>query len=216
MDIIFFAAIALVILLKLGQQLGKITDEEKEQITKKVQQQKQQILKIQDQVIKQVETVIEEENKLIENLNDENKEIFKQILAKFKITADFFFTGAKSAFEMTLKAFAEEDSDTLKFLLSDKIYQNFTTAIKTRQENKQKLNTNLISVEKTEIISCNLNEKEAIITISFKTKQINYITNENNEIIQGDKSQISELTDIWTFKKDLSDTTPNWKITATG
>ena len=45
---------------------------------------------------------------------------------------------------------------------------------------------------------------------------INYFTDKADQIIEGRKDEISEMHDIWTFKKDLASQNPNWVVSATG
>jgi predicted lipid-binding transport protein (Tim44 family) len=58
-------------------------------------------------------------------------------------------------------------------------------------------------------------ENNASIVIKFVSKQINYICDKEEKIIEGKKDEINEITDIWTFKKDLTSPNPNWIINST-
>ena len=224
MDIIFFAAIAFFIFYKLNKQLGKIDEEEKKNIELKVVSAREKILEAQ-QVIKQqqqqqsslaVETDNQVNEKILNSLDPATKENFGNILNRTNISAEFFVNGVKSAFEMILKAFASADLETLKFLLSDKIFKGFESAIIQRKSAEKTLITNLISVEKSEIISAFIFENNASIVIKIVSKQINYIIDSKGEIVEGRKDEINEITDIWTFKKDINSANPNWVVSATG
>lgn len=223
MDIIFFAAIAFFVFLKLNKSLGKIDDEEKKQIEEKIARKRAEILAIRNQISQQPEALINQspeansraDEQIISSLSNPTKQNFLNILVQCKISAEFFANGAKSAFEMIIKAFSEADFETLKFLLSEKIFAGFENAIKQRQSTGQTLTTNIISIEKTEIISANIFENNASIAVKFITKQINYVTDKNSQIIEGAKDQINEITDIWTFKKDINSPSPNWIVCST-
>ncbi len=223
MEIIFFAAISLFIFLKLRSQLGKISDEEKQQIEAKIKAQKEKIIQIQNQIAESVNKAVsqslEEQNKINEkifgHLPDDLKQTLAQIFQRCNITAEFFINGVKSCFEMILKAFASKDLDTLKFLLSDKIYAGFASAIEARNKEQKNLNSNIISIDKAEVLSAQIVDNQAFVTVKITSKQINYFTNNTQEIIEGAKNEINELTDIWTFKKDLTAQNPNWIICKT-
>jgi predicted lipid-binding transport protein (Tim44 family) len=230
MDIIFFAAIAFYIFFKLNKQLGKIDEEEKSQIQIKIAQKRDELASIQQQILadqkQQKEKIVgaksttdevknSAEEKILATLNEATKENLIPILQRCKISAEFFLNGAKSAFEMVIKAFSGADLTTLKFLLSEKIYQGFEAAVNQRKSAEQTLITNLISIEKAEIISAMTFENFASIAVKFSSKQINYITNKDGQIIEGKKDEISEITDVWTFKKDLTSSNPNWAISST-
>jgi predicted lipid-binding transport protein (Tim44 family) len=58
-------------------------------------------------------------------------------------------------------------------------------------------------------------EDTASIVVKFVSKQINYVVDKDGNIITGRKDEISEVTDIWTFKRDVTSANPNWLISAT-
>lgn len=224
MDIIFFAAVSIFIFLKLRSELGKISDEEKTKITEKIKADREKIIAIQSQITeatsKIIEQSLEQQNqaneKVLSNLAEPIKQTLIQILQRCNITAEFFINGTKSCFEMIIKAFATKDLETLKFLLSDKIYAGFESAISKRDAEEKNLCSNLIAIEKTEIINAAIVENQALVTVKFTSKQINYFTNKADQIIEGRKDEIAEMHDIWTFKKDLNSTNPNWVVSQTG
>ena len=178
---------------------------------------------IQKEVVRQAKEVVNPinpeniafKNQLTSGLDDSSKRELDEILTKSNITLDFFVEGAKSAFEMTLTAFAKNDLETLKTLLSPEIFNDFQGAIKEREANKQKLTTNLISIKNVEISQAFVKGSIATITLNIFSKQINYICNENNEVISGLKDQINEMSDSWTFTRDIKSTNPNWQVSAT-
>jgi predicted lipid-binding transport protein (Tim44 family) len=223
MDIIFFAAIAFFIFYKLNKQLGKVDEEKKKNIELKVVSAREKILEAQ-QVTKQQQQqpsiAIEADNqvseKILNSLDASTKESFSNILNRTNISAEFFVNGVKSAFEMIFKAFASADLETLKFLLSDKIFKGFESAIIQRKSAEKILVTNLISIEKSEIISALIFENNASVVMKIVSKQINYIIDSKGQTVEGRKDEINEITDIWTFKKDINSANPNWVVSATG
>jgi predicted lipid-binding transport protein (Tim44 family) len=222
MDIIFFAAIAFFIFYKLNKQLGKIDEEEKKNIELKVVSTQKKILEVQQAINQQqqssltIETDNQASEKILNSLDAKTKESFDNILNRTNISAEFFINGVKSAFEMILKAFASSDLETLKFLLSDKIFKGFESAIIQRKSAEKTLITNLISIEKSEIISALIFENNASVVMKIVSKQINYIIDSKGQTIEGRKDEINEITDIWTFKKDVNSANPNWVVSATG
>ncbi len=223
MDIIIFAIIAIVIFYKLNKQLGKIDEEEKRSIEDKVSLMR----RMQDELLKKNSPnnqTQSSQQKLIgqsstiqglENLDEATKQNLEAIFASCNISYEFFINGAKSAFEMVLKAFCEGDISTLKMLLSEKNFLAFQKALNQRNVDQQKLTTNLIAIEKAEIISAITLENNASIVVKFVSKQINYICDKDDKVIDGKKDAINQITDIWTFKKDLTIANPNWIINAT-
>lgn len=222
MDIIFFAAVAIYIFFKLRAQLGKIDEDEKQKIEEKIIQKQNFLNQVQEQLKQEQQKIFqigESQNQsneeIASSLDVKSKEHFLNILKSCNISAKFFMQGAESSFQMVIKAFAAEDLETLKLLLSEKIYQGFASAINQRKAQKHTLVSNLISFTKSEVTSALMIDNNASITIKFVSKQINYITDSNNNVIEGGKDDIVELTDIWTFKRDTTSANPNWLVVST-
>jgi predicted lipid-binding transport protein (Tim44 family) len=220
-DIIFFAAIAFFIFYKLNKEFGKVGENEKKDIIEKLKKRKE-ACETQAQMFKQKELPVvgakESENndaEFFKSLDEASKQNFIKILQSSNITAEFFVNGAKSAFEMIIKAFTSADLDTLKFLLSEKIFQGFEASINQRKSAEKNLVTNLISIEKADVISVMISGNLAMVILKIVSKQINYITDKDNQIIEGRKDEIAEVTDVWTFKRDLTSQSPNWTVSAT-
>ncbi len=221
MDIFFLALLAFYIFFKLSKHLGKIDEEEKKRLEERMQLVQAAQDKIQD-IIKQQEKIIgsastsEDQSKYLANLKPEDKNVLDNILSRCNINLSFFLSGAKSAFEMVLKSFSSGDLENLKMLLSDKLYQGFEKAVNQKKMEEKTLTTNLIAIEKSEIISASLVGDIACVVVRFVSKQINYISSKSGEIIEGKKDEIVETTDVWTFKKDVTSPNPNWMISQTG
>lgn len=223
MDIIFFAALAFYIFFKLSKHLGRIDEEEKQQIEARLEQMKiiqQQILnqaKQQEKIVGTSSTEVKNQNddNAFLNLDETSKQNLITILQQSNITAEFFLQGAKSAFEIIIKSFASGDLQSLKLLLSDKIFSGFELAINKRKAEEKILTTNLISIAKAEIISALILENIASVVIKFVSKQINYLSGKDGKILDGKKDEIVEVADIWTFKRDLTSSNPNWMVSTT-
>ncbi|MBP7709800.1 MAG: Tim44/TimA family putative adaptor protein [Rickettsiales bacterium] len=219
MDILFFAAVALLIFLKLGKQLGRVDEEEKKMMDAKIAKQKEQIEAIQGKIIQKITEISEEqkqaEEKILGDLDATTRASFSDILQRCNISAQFFVNGAKSVFEMTLKAFAANDLEALKPLLSDNVFAGFEGAINERKLLSQTLTTNLIAINKAEILSAGMFENFALVVVKISSRQINYISDVSGQIVVGKKDEINELSDVWTFKKDVTSANPSWVVSNT-
>lgn len=126
-----------------------------------------------------------------------------------------FVDGARAAFEMVVQAFAAGDLKTLKPLLSDAVFDQFRQAIKARETAGQKLETTLVGIDKAEIVEAELRDRTAIVTVSFRTEQVNVIRDAAGEPVDGDATQVDKVTDIWTFSRNTRSRDPNWTLIAT-
>lgn len=126
-----------------------------------------------------------------------------------------FVQGARTAFEMIVTSFAAGDTDTLRPLLNDQVYNDFSAAIREREEANETLETTFIGFQKVEIVSAEMQGKMAFVSIKFVSDQINVTRNASGEAIEGDQSVVEEITDIWTFARNTRSKDPNWKLVAT-
>lgn len=126
-----------------------------------------------------------------------------------------FVEGAKLAYEMIVTAFAEGDRKTLKNLLSREVYDGFVGAIADRESRGETVTSNFVAIEKAEITDAALRGRSAQVTVRFVSQLITATRNRDGNVIQGDPNAVADVTDIWTFARDVSSRDPNWKLVAT-
>ena len=126
-----------------------------------------------------------------------------------------FSEGAKGAFEMIVTSFATGDTDTLKPLLSDEVYDNFSRAIKDRSDKGASMEMTLVGIQESDIIEASMDGTVAFVSIKFVSEQIEVTYNASGEISEGDPTQVTTVTDIWTFARNTRSRNPNWTLVAT-
>lgn len=126
-----------------------------------------------------------------------------------------FLNGARMAYEMIVMAFADGDRKTLKTLLSRDVYEGFEQAISDREARGEKIKSTFVGIEKADIVSAGVKDSEAYVTIRIVCQLISATYDRNDGLIDGDADSVSEVTDIWTFSRDIRSRDPNWKLIAT-
>lgn len=126
-----------------------------------------------------------------------------------------FLVGAKTAYEMVVTSFAEGNTKVLKSLLSTDVYEGFVGEIKDRQERNEIVDSSFIGINKADVIEAELRSSTAHVTVKFVSQLIRAIRNKSGEVIDGDPKQVRDVTDIWTFARDVTSRDPNWKLVAT-
>jgi predicted lipid-binding transport protein (Tim44 family) len=126
-----------------------------------------------------------------------------------------FLSGAKVAFEMILMAFAAGDTNALKPLLSPEVFQNFANAIAERQRLKQKLKTVIAGITSVDILDADLRSGEARITLKFTSQQTNVTEDAEGRIIDGQPNEVATIIDVWSFARLVASRDPNWSLVAT-
>jgi predicted lipid-binding transport protein (Tim44 family) len=125
-----------------------------------------------------------------------------------------FLNGAEAAFRMIVTAFAAGDRQTLRALLSDATYAGFEQAITDRETAGEQQRTEIRAVHEMAIETADLRGNTAEIVVRFVTDQVNMTTGRDGEVVTGSDA-ITELTDLWTFQREIGSTDPSWKLTGT-
>ncbi len=126
-----------------------------------------------------------------------------------------FEEGAKAAFEAIVHAFATADTGTLRALLNDEVYENFEQAIRQRLDAAETLETTVVGIESAEIVEASMSGRNAIVTVAFVSEQVNVTRDADGAAIEGDPTQVTDVTDIWTFARNTRSRDPNWKLIET-
>ena len=126
-----------------------------------------------------------------------------------------FLNGAATAFDLILTAFADGDRETLKNLLSVAVFDNFNQAITAREADGNHLETTLVALSDAELVSARHQDHHAVLDVSFVSEQITVTRNSAGEIIAGDPNSVRQIRDLWTFARDLRSQNPNWELVET-
>ena len=126
-----------------------------------------------------------------------------------------FVQGAQAAFEMVVEAYATGDGKTLNMLLSEEVYENFASAIRSRELANHVQETTLVVIQSIDLLEAELEGGIANITVKLVSEQIKATLDENEEVVDGDRTAVIPVTDIWTYARDTRSSNPNWKLVAT-
>ena len=130
-------------------------------------------------------------------------------------TADGFCQGANAAFEMILAAFTKGDEPRLRSLLADSVFQSFAQAIRARNAAGEVCFNQLVRLVSSEIVEAVLDGSTARVSMRFVSQQITLLKDAQGAVVEGDPQRIVQLSDIWTFARDVRASDPNWLLTAT-
>ena len=201
-DIIIFAVIAVLLVLRLKSVLGQRTGFEQPQDKKPIQ------------AANDSDVVPFPGKKAdADGINGHGIEALHKLDRTFTEAA--FLGGATQAFEMVLRAYADGDLAQLKRLLGYDLLQSFTQSIQRRNANKESLSIELEDIKEASILNIAVAVSVAAITVHFHSVQTRIARDADDKIIDEDESQTQEIVDIWTFERDLTLGDPNWKLVET-
>jgi predicted lipid-binding transport protein (Tim44 family) len=129
--------------------------------------------------------------------------------------ANHFITGARAAYEMVVTAFAAGDRRQLRGLLSREVYDGFDAHISERESRGETLETKFISIDSSAITAAEIRNRAAQITVRFVSKLVSATRDRSGTVIDGNAEKVTDVTDVWTFARDISSRDPNWKVVAT-
>jgi predicted lipid-binding transport protein (Tim44 family) len=126
-----------------------------------------------------------------------------------------FLTGARAAYEMIVNAYAEGDRRALKNLLSREVSDNFEAAINEREKRGETMESRFVAIDKAEITAAELRGKTMQITVRFVSQLVSVTRDKTGAVIDGSADKVTDITDVWTFARDVNARDPNWKLVAT-
>lgn len=128
---------------------------------------------------------------------------------------DGFLSGARLAFEMIVESYANGDKKALRPLLADEVYTPFSQAIDARARAGETLESELVGVRKVEAVDVRMEGPMALVTVRFVSEQVNVLKDAEGRIVEGDPTQVTDVIDEWTFRRDTRSKDPNWQLSAT-
>jgi predicted lipid-binding transport protein (Tim44 family) len=126
-----------------------------------------------------------------------------------------FIAGARAAYEMIVTAYAAGDRRSLKNLLAREVYDGFDAVIREREARSETVETRFISIDSTEITNAELRGKVAQLTLRFVSQLVSATRNRNGNVIDGSPDAVTNVTDVWTFAREVTSRDPNWNLIAT-
>tara|TARA_A100001011_G_scaffold400577_1_gene516410 strand:- start:3399 stop:4082 length:684 start_codon:yes stop_codon:yes gene_type:complete len=211
-DILILAMIAIFIINRLRNTLGKKTGNEHDLADKFTRRKSDLKESSPDKVSKanfDQENLENPKQVFHENPGISNKlSKIHRIDPSFKV--DDFITGAKKAFEFIINKYSDENIKPLKKLLSADIFSMFDKQINSRAKKNENLDVSIIGIKEAKIEEVSLKSNVASIKVKFSSEQVQVIKNDKGKIISGDGNQILSIVESWFFSKDLKRKDPNW------
>ena len=208
LEIIFFAMVAIFILLRLRNVLGRRTGNEPNN-SNSFKENKSEKSGDASNVVQLGE----------KNYSEDKSQTYNEKPDIFEIDPNFneseFLNGASTAYEMILTSFANADFDTLRALLDDDVYNDFYNAIEERNENEEQLETTIVSINSKEVIETSINDSIIELTVKFTSEIINTMRDSDGNLLSDESQLADNVIDIWTFSRDSKSSDLNWKLIST-
>ena len=233
-DIIFFALIAVFVILRLRSALGRRTGQERQRpndiFSRSREPEEQKSGKVihlpghgdesEDELFeKELSYIGEREASQPDAERDEMERVRAALMRIRMADPEFsprsFVTGAKDAFEMIVEAFAAGDTATLRPLLGDDVYDEFADVIRARIAAKESVETTIVSLDSADITAADLTGSTARLTVRFGSQQMTVTRDENGETVEGEPESVVRVVDLWTFAHNTRSSDPTWALVET-
>jgi predicted lipid-binding transport protein (Tim44 family) len=112
---------------------------------------------------------------------------------------DHFLIGARGAYELIVNAYAKGDRETLRPLLTPRVYESYASAI-TAREQKGEAGPELVRLRQAEIADASLEASIARVVVKFEA-----------ELAEGAHG-VRDAREKWTFERDVRAQDPNWLL----
>jgi predicted lipid-binding transport protein (Tim44 family) len=126
-----------------------------------------------------------------------------------------FVAGARGAYEMIVTAYAQGDRRALKDLLSRDVYDHFDGVIREREQRGETAETRFVSIDAADVIAAEQRGTIAHITMRFVSQLVSVTRDKAGAVVDGNAEKVTDVTDVWTFARDVTSRDPNWKLVAT-
>ena len=124
-----------------------------------------------------------------------------------------FLSGAEAAFRMIVAAYAAGDRTALRPLLSDDTYRGFEGAIAARETAGETQRGEIRAIHSVAIEVATLRGNTADVTVRIVSDQINETLDRDGKPVAGTDA-VTEITDLWTFERELAQPDPAWRLVA--
>ena len=232
---LLFLVLAVVIFLKLRSVLGRRTGHEQTRFERyKAQQEaRQRTSEVPEKVVTlprrdredadirpaQEQAARAEGEQRVRDFAAGNTEMGKGLVELVRADPSFdpapFLQGAKAAYEIIVTAFAEGNRKTLKDLLNADVFDGFSRAIAERESRGEQIDQSFVGIKSADLVEAEVKGGMAQLTVKFVSELISATRDRAGVVITGDPKRIREVTDIWTFAREVMSRNPNWKLVAT-
>lgn len=141
--------------------------------------------------------------------------LFDIKLADRTFETEHFLSGARAAYETIVTAFARGDRAALRSLLSSEVFAAFDQVIAGREQRKETVEFTFVSFKDVKIVHASLKNRAAEITVAIGAQFISATLDAGGQAVEGDTKSVRDVTDVWTFTRDVKARDPNWQLVAT-
>ncbi len=121
---------------------------------------------------------------------------------------DKFLEGARSAYQLIVRAFAASDRATLKGLLAPQVMDRFEAAMTARDAEGKTESVEFVHPPRSDLETSEVEGDQARIKVRFLAEFPSHTKGPDGV----ESSNVRRTAETWTFARDLSSRDPNWTL----
>jgi predicted lipid-binding transport protein (Tim44 family) len=126
-----------------------------------------------------------------------------------------FLQDARAIFTTIVTGFAKGDLAEIEPLLGPTVLPGFKSAIEARQKASETLETRMDRIREAEVTTASVGESRVFITVRIVSEQENILRDAGGKVLHGTSGQTEEIIDLWTFARDVKVTGSPWLLVET-
>jgi predicted lipid-binding transport protein (Tim44 family) len=95
------------------------------------------------------------------------------------------------------------------------VFDGFDSVIREREQRGETAEARFVSIDAADIIGAEQRGGIAQITMRFVSQLVSVTRDKAGNVVDGNAEKVSDVTDVWTFARDITSRDPNWKLVAT-
>ena len=88
-------------------------------------------------------------------------------------------------------------------------------AIREREQRGETVENRFVSIDAADITAAEMRGRTAQVTVRFVSQLVSVTRDRAGTVIDGNPDKVTDVTDVWTFARDVTSRDPNWKLVAT-
>ena len=129
--------------------------------------------------------------------------------------ARHFLTGARAAYEMIVTAYAQGDRRSSRTCSAKRSMTASRARSRSASRRARRSRRASSSIDGADLTGAEQRGKTAQVTVRFLSQLVSVTRDKDGAVIDGNPDKVTDVTDVWTFARDVSSRDPNWKLVAT-
>ena len=126
-----------------------------------------------------------------------------------------FLEGARRSYELTVNAFTTGNLGGHDRLLAGDVREVFEAEIAARRRRGETRSLTLIGISSSDIVAAGLEGQRAWASVRFVAQAVVVTRNADGEVVAGHPEHVVDLSELWTFERDVTSPDPAWQLVAT-